>query len=160
MFGQCLGIDTVGHGCTGRDILMHLNTVLCLMAISVVIRTVRDVLMHPCFLFLLFALGLLQDCCARTVLLLVVFPGVVQARKFLLVQGSSFRLLVRVWAFRVSVVWSLLGWGVVLPQLQCLGISVLPRNVTIVNLKYWLLQCVFLVKLDLLAARNEEFLCA
>ena len=27
MFGQCLGIDAVGHGCTVRDILMHLVTV-------------------------------------------------------------------------------------------------------------------------------------
>ena len=30
MFGQCLGIDAVGHGCTVRDVLMHLVTVLSL----------------------------------------------------------------------------------------------------------------------------------
>ena len=77
MFGQRLGVDAVGHGRTVWEMLMHLQTVLCLMTIGVVIRTVRGVLMHPCFLFLPFALRLLQDCCARSVLLLVEFPDVV-----------------------------------------------------------------------------------
>ena len=134
MFGQCLGIDAVGHGCTVRVFLMHLNTVLCLMTIGIVIRTVRDVLMRPCFL-LSFALGLLQVCCARNVLLLVEFSGCGANQKFSVGARVLFPFVCERVGVRVSVVWSRLGWGVVLPQRQCLGTSVLPRSVTIVNLK-------------------------